>query len=266
MKETNNKKNEGTIINLEPEIIFENNNCLVINKPAGLVVHPGANIKGDTLREWTLNHYPEIISVGEDESRPGIVHRLDMDVSGLMLIAKNQKAYNNFKKQFKDRTVEKEYTALVHGQISKDEDLIDFPIKRSKDGYKMAALPKNTENLLTRRTPKNRDQGNLSGFFKSREALTEFIVKKRFVNYTLLKVKIRTGRTHQIRVHFFAYGHSLVGDPLYFTKKTKIKNQKMALNRVFLYADLLSFTDLNGERLKFELEMPTELKNKLPKN
>ncbi len=266
MKEINKKTEETTVYNLEPEIIFENDNCLVINKPAGLAVHPGANIKDGTLREWTLAHYPELISVGEDESRPGIVHRLDMDVSGLMLIAKNQKAYDNYKKQFKERTVEKGYTALVHGQISKDEDIIDFPIKRSKDGYKMAALPKNTENLLTRKTPKNRDHGNLAGFFKSREALTEFKVIKRFVNYTLLKVQIKTGRTHQIRVHFFAYGHSLAGDPLYFTKKTKIKNEKLALNRVFLYADLLSFTDLNGEKLKFKLEMPDELKNRLPKN
>lgn len=266
MEKTNENQIKNNTIHKEPEVIFENENCLVINKPAGLAVHPATNIKESTLRDWILNRYPELISIGEDESRPGIVHRLDMSVSGLMVIAKSQKAYENLKKQFQKRTVGKKYTALVHGQVSKEDDVIDFQIKRSKDGYKMAAMPRNTEDLLLRRNPKNRDQGNLSGFFKSKDALTEFEVKQRFVNYTLLKVKITTGRTHQIRVHLFAYGHPLAGDHLYFTKKTKVKNEKMALNRIFLYSDFLSFTDLDGEKLKFELEMPIELKAKLPKN
>lgn len=266
MNKINKNNNEVSEIVADPEIIFENENLIVINKPAGLAVHPAASIKKATLRDWLLKNYPDIISVGEDESRPGIVHRLDMDVSGLMVIAKHQKSYENLKKQFQEREVTKMYTALVHGQVSKEGDVIDFHIKRSKDGYKMAAMPKNTEDLLIRRRPKNRDQGNLTGFFKSKDALTEFEVKKRFVNYSLLKVKITTGRTHQIRVHLYAYGHPLAGDPLYFTKKTKVKNAKLALNRIFLYADHLSFTDLNKEQLKFDLDMPTELKNKLPKN
>ncbi len=250
----------------DPTIIFEDENYLVIDKPAGLAVHPGGNIVGATLKDWLLNHYPAIKNVGEDESRPGIMHRLDMDVSGLMVVAKNQKSYENLKKQFQGRKVVKEYIALVHGQVSKDDDLIDFPIKRSKDGYKMAALPKNTEALLTRRSPKNRDQGNLEGFFKSKESITEFSVSKRFVNYSLLDIKIKTGRTHQIRVHLYAYGHPLAGDPLYFTKKTKVKNEKLNLGRVFLFANKLSFKNLEGGILSFALEMPKELKDKLPKN
>lgn len=257
-------KNEK--IELEPKIIFETNDYLVIDKPAGLAVHPGGNIQGQTLKDWLLKYYPKIKSIGEDLDRPGIMHRLDMDVSGLMVIAKNQKSYENLKKQFKERKVTKEYTALAHGKIIKEHDVIDFPIKRSKDGYKMAAMPKNTENLLTRRSPKNRDQGNLTGFFKAKDAITEFNIIQKFVNYSLLKIKIKTGRTHQIRVHLFAYGHPLAGDELYFTKKTKVKNEKLALNRVFLFADYLSFLDLAGKKVEFSIEMPLSLKNKLPKN
>ncbi len=253
-------------INLIPEIIFEDKDYLIINKPAGLAVHPGGNIKEATLKDWLLEYLPEIKKVGEDESRPGIVHRLDMDVSGLMIIAKNQKSYNHLKLQFQERRVKKEYVALVHGKVIKDYDLIDFPIKRSKDGYKMAAMPKNINNLLIRRSPKSRDQGNLSGLFKAKEAITEFNVINRFVNYTLLNIKIMTGRTHQIRVHFFAYGHPLAGDSLYFTKKTKMKNEKLNLGRVFLFAKSISFSSLENKVLNFSLEMPKELKEKLPKN
>ena len=260
------KNNLKKIEKKDPTIIFEDENYLVINKPAGLAVHPGGNIVGATLIDWLLDYCPAIKTVGEDESRPGIMHRLDMDVSGLMVLAKNQKSYENLKKQFQDREVIKEYIALVHGQVSKDDDIINFPIKRSKDGYKMAALPKNTANLLTRRSLKNRDQGNLEGFFKSKESITEFSVLKRFVNYSLLDIKIKTGRTHQIRVHFYAYGHPLVGDPLYFTKKTKAKNEKLKLERVFLFAKKLSFKNLEGKVLNFDLEMPKDLENKLPKN
>jgi len=250
----------------KPEIIFENENYLIINKPAGLAVHPGGNIKDVTLKDWLLKYYPEIKKVGENEDRPGIMHRLDMDVSGLMAIAKNQKSYNHLKLQFQERSVKKEYLALAHGNIIKDSDLIDFPIKRAKDGYKMAALPKNIDNLLIRRTPKNRDQGNLNGLFKAKEAITEFNVIRRFVNYTLLQVKIKTGRTHQIRVHLFAYGHPLVGDPLYYTKKTKVKNEKLALGRVFLFANRLSFITLDNKVMEFSLEIPQDLKDNMPKN
>ncbi len=248
------------------EIVFENENCLVINKPAGLAVHEGGNIKEKTLSDWIMEKYPNIKDVGDDPIRPGIVHRLDMDVSGLMVIAKNQKSFENIKNQFKERKVKKEYTALVHGSLSKDFDTIDFPIKRSKDGYKMAAIPKNTEDLLTRKQPKSRDKGNIDAYFKAKDAITEFEVIKKFVNFTLLKVKIKTGRTHQIRVHMFSYGHPLVGDTLYFTKKTKIKNEKLKLNRIFLYSDKLSFKDLDQKELSFELKMPEELKVFLPKN
>jgi 23S rRNA pseudouridine1911/1915/1917 synthase len=249
-----------------PEIISETDDYLVINKPAGLAVHGGGNLTEPTLADWLINYYPKIKKVGDDSVRPGIVHRLDKEVSGLMVIAKNQKSFTALKEQFKSREIVKEYLALVYGQVANDEGLIDFPIKRSQTGHKMAALPLKAEKLLTRRHPQGRDQGNINGWFKARSAQTEFQILKKFVNYTLLRVKIKTGRTHQIRVHFFAYGHPLVGDNLYVTPKTKIKNKKLNLGRIFLMAEHLSFRDLNGQEQDFKIELPSELAAALPRN
>jgi len=248
-----------------PKIIFENQDYLVIDKPAGLTVHGADHINELTLADLLIARYPEIKNVGENPSRPGIVHRLDKEVSGLMVIAKNNDSFQDLKKQFQNRSVSKYYLALVFEKVSKETDLIDFPIKRSRAGHKMAALPKGSDELLSRRHPSNRDQGNIDGLFKSRSAITEFQIIKRFINYTLLDVKIKTGRTHQIRVHLLAYGHPLVGDNLYGTKKTKLKNKKILLNRLFLMAHKLSFKDLKGEKKTFNLDLPEELKNFLPK-
>ena len=242
-----------------PEIIFENQDYLVINKPAGLAVHGGGNIKEPTLADFLIARYPEIAQVGDDPIRPGLVHRLDKEVSGLMVIAKNNETFEHLKNQFKDRDVNKQYIALVHGKMTTDYGEINFPIKRSREGYKMAAMPLNTVDLLSRRKPTDRDQGNLDGIFKAREAITEYNVIKRFINYTLLQVKIKTGRTHQIRVHFFALGHPLVGDNLYYNKKSKVQNLKINLGRIFLFANKLSFKNRAGETQDFSLEMPLEL-------
>lgn len=250
---------------MNPPIIFEDKNYLVINKPAGLAVHGGGNIKEPTLSDWLIAHYPSIIKVGDDTTRPGIVHRLDKDVSGLMVVAKTRAAFAHLKEQFKGREINKEYIALVYGRLTPDEGEINFPIKRSRAGYKMAALPLNAAELLSRRHPRERDQGNITGVFKAREASTSFKTLKKFVNYTLVRIKIKTGRTHQIRVHFFAYGHPLVGDNLYFTKKTKDKNKKINLGRIFLVADRLSFHDLKGEKQSFTIDLPAELTSFLPR-
>lgn len=246
-----------------PTILFENENCLVIDKPAGLAVHPGGNISDKTLAEMLVEKYPAIATVGDDAIRPGIVHRLDKEVSGIMVIAKTQESFDNLKEQFKNRKIVKQYTALVHGQLLKDFDEIRFTIKRASSGHKMAAMPLNTDKLLTRRHPQGRDRGNISGIFAAKEAITEFQVIQKLINYTLVKINMKTGRTHQIRVHFFAYGHPLVGDMLYCTSKTKVKNKKIDLNRVFLVADHLEFTDLNGEKKVFSLELPNVLQTKL---
>ncbi len=250
---------------LEPIIIFENEDYLIINKPAGLIVHGGPGITEPALTDWLRKLYPFIENVGEDPLRPGLVHRLDKEASGLMVIAKNQKSFDHFKKQFKNRRITKKYIALAYGHINKDEDIINFPIKRAHDGYKMAALPTSSEAITDKNKPNNRDRGTLRAQEESREAITEFNVIKRYINYTLLEVKIKTGRTHQIRVHLYAYGHPLLGDPLYFTKKTKVRNQKINLGRIFLVASELSFKDLNKEKQTFNIELPTELSNFLKK-
>lgn len=251
---------------IAPEIVAETDDYLVINKPAGLAVHAGGNLNEATLADWLLSKYPKIAAVGDDPIRPGIVHRLDKEVSGLMVIAKNQKSFTSLKNQFKTRTINKEYLALAHGRIEADSGIINFPITRSQSGHRMSALPIGTSNLLTRRSPRPRDQGNIHSWFKAKTAETEFIVEKKFVNFTLLRIKIKTGRTHQIRVHLFAYGHPLAGDPLYNTKKSAEKNKKIALGRVWLVADRLSFKDLSETTQNFSLSLPKDLAQSLPKH
>jgi 23S rRNA pseudouridine1911/1915/1917 synthase len=250
---------------LEPTIIFENDDYLVLNKPAGLISHGGPTITEETLVDWLKKKYPQIENVGDDPLRPGLVHRLDKEACGLMVVAKNNKAFEYLKKQFQARRVTKKYIALAHGKISKDEDTINFPIKRSRDGYKMAALPSASETISDKNKPGNRDRGMLKAQGQSKEALTSFQILQRFVNYTLLEVKIKTGRTHQIRVHMFAYGHPLLGDPLYFTKKTKVRNQKAELKRLFLVSKELGFKDLDGEKQLYTIDLPVELDNFIKK-
>lgn len=259
-------------------ILYENNNYLIINKPAGLTVHGGPHINEPVLTDWLLEKYPDLKKVGEDPYRPGIVHRLDKEASGLMIIVKNNPTFEYFKKQFQDRTIKKEYIALAFGKIKKDEGTIDFPIVRSSQGHKMAAIPKparkSAEEIMkepekkeeyTEKSISNRTTGNLKALEKSREAITEFFIIKKYINFTLLKVKIKTGRTHQIRVHFSAYGYPLLGDNLYGNKKSKIKNSKLGANRIFLIANKLGFIDNQGEAKEFEIDLSPDLKEILTK-
>ncbi len=235
------------------KIIDETDEYLVINKPAGLTVHPGEGIRGVTLVDLLLEKYPGIRKIGEDPARPGIVHRIDKEVSGLMVVAKTQDSFDNLKNQFQKRSVQKEYLALVYGVVNKEEDEIKFPIKRSSGSFKMAAMP------VTNRDELNADQEGV------RRAITEFKVEKKFINYTLLRVRIKTGRTHQIRVHMLAYGHPIVGDNLYSTVKTREKNKKIGLDRVFLVAVKLGFEDLSGQEKVYGIELPEDLQEVLEK-
>jgi 23S rRNA pseudouridine1911/1915/1917 synthase len=232
---------------VEPEIVFANKEFIVVNKPAGLIVHGAPHIKGLTLADWLVKKYPELKKVGEDKTRPGIMHRLDKDVSGLLVVARTNDSFFNLKKQFQKREIEKGYTALVYGAIAKDNDKIDFSLKRSSGGHRQAAVPDGYDFK--------------ENFLELREAFTEFQVLRRFINYTLLAVKIKSGRKHQIRVHFFAYGHPLVGDNLYSTKKTREANRKIALGRIFLVSSRLAFTDLAGKKHSFGIDLPKELES-----
>jgi len=240
-------KTEQTKPSLSPnkdvqfDVIDETADYIVINKPAGLVVHPAHGVHEPTLTDGLLAKYPEIAKVGENELRPGIVHRLDREASGLMVIARTQKMFDHLKKQFQERAIEKEYIGLVHGIIEDEDGTIDTPIGRSqtKDG-RMAAHPEKQE--------------------KDKDAKTEFEVEERIKNYTLLKVKILTGRSHQIRVHLNSIQHPVVGDTLYTNKRIKHAD----LNRLFLHASKLGFDDLDSERKEFESDLPEELINFLP--
>ncbi len=217
------------------KIVFEDDNIIIIDKPAGLLVHATDKMETDTLVNGLLAYCPKIKKVGDDKLRPGIVHRLDKDISGLMLVCKTQKAFDYFKKQFQTRKIKKTYNALVHGQMEKTEGIIDMPIARSANGGKMAVKPKS--------------QGG-------KEAITKYAVKKQFKNFSLLEVELLTGRTHQIRAHFNAINHPVAGDQLYKQKKVK---EKLEIDRPFLHSTILGFEKLDGKYLEFKSKLPTKL-------
>jgi len=227
------------------QVIAEEKEYIVISKPSGLLVHPTDADEPNTLARWITQTYPDIAKIGEDEKRPGIMHRLDKDASGLMVIARTQEMFDHLKLQFKLRQVHKVYTVLVQGNIDADHDMITFDIDRGRDG-KMAARP-NTDTMKLKNVGKAQD---------GKEAITEFDVITRYANSTLLKVKIHTGRTHQIRVHMFAYAHPVVGDTLYQQKRDQYKDKPV---RLFLHASELGFTDLSGKQQSYTSALPEDL-------
>ena len=218
-------------------IVYEDDDIMVVDKPAGLVVHGGPGITGPTLVDALLAMRPSIASVGDDPKRPGIVHRLDADVSGVLIVAKTDRAFVALKEQFKKRTVKKIYTALVSGAVSRDEATIDFPIGRSRRAGRMAARPAGAE---------------------GKDARTHYEVVKRFPNATLVRIEIETGRTHQIRAHFFALGHPIIGDRLYRIKKQHIKTHQ---SRLLLHATAITFGDMNNNEQTVLSKVPNELMN-----
>jgi len=229
---------------IKPIIIKKTDEYYIINKPANLITHSAPQIKQKTLSDILMEDFLELKKVGDDPYRPGIVHRLDKEASGLMVIPRTQDSFDNIKKQFQNRTIQKTYTALVYGKIDRLYDDINFPIKRSTQNGKMVALPE------TVKKEKNK---------QGRQAISQFTVIKNFINFTLLEVKIKTGRTHQIRVHLSAYGHPIVGDNLYSTKKTREKNKKINLNRIFLVANKIKFKNLKEEEKEYNIKLPNEL-------
>ncbi len=253
----------------EPEIIYEDENFLAVNKPAGLVVHETRNTKdeaknvsrftfhaSETLVDWLLKKYPEIKTVGDDPNvRPGIVHRLDRDTSGVMLVAKNQKYFEYLKTLFQKHEIKKIYLAIVFGTLKQKEGTIDAPIgirngttKRSIHSEKMA-----------------------------KAAITRYRVKKEFTDetgaaFSLLEVFPETGRTHQIRVHLASIGHPVVGDSLYGGSKInppaggqksktgsyKSEGISQEFPRLMLHALSLEFPVEERKRMKIEAEPPRE--------
>ena len=215
------------------EILYEDNDVLVIDKPAGLTTHPAPGHPSHTLLNAVLSHFPQLAEIS-DSLRPGIVHRLDKDTSGVMLIAKNSVAQANLIDQFKARSVKKSYLVLVKGRLTPERGAIEAPIGRdSHDRKRMAVVA------------------------KGREARTEYKVIKYIDSYTLLEVKPETGRTHQIRVHFAAIGYPVAGDAVYGVKSPY-------LSRQFIHAYRLGFKlPSTGKYVEFESELPTDLEKAL---
>lgn len=218
-------------IDLEPEnipldIVYEDDDVIVVNKPQGMVVHPAPGHPNHTLVNALLYHSP--LSTINGEFRPGIVHRIDKDTSGLLMIAKNDLAHRSLAAQLKAKTNEREYVALVHGVIKEERGTIDAPLGRSKKDRKKQAVVED-----------------------GRHAVTHFKVLERFQHYTLVSCRLETGRTHQIRVHMKYIGHPLAGDPLYGPRKT------LPGNGQYLHARLLGFKHpRTGKQMTFTSPLP----------
>ncbi len=250
-KEINNEKKIKPIPLQMISVLAETPEYLVVFKPAGVLVHQTEAQEPKTLASWLLQHYPDIAGVGGKSERSGIVHRLDKEASGVLVVARTEKMFQHLKIQFKNRTVQKEYIILVYGEIEADIGTINFDIDRAKDG-RMASRPK-ISNLTAKK---------IASVQPGKTALTEFFVIKRYPRYTLLDVKIHSGRRHQIRVHLFAFGHPIVGDTLY--KNIKLtKKHDQPLNRLFLHAKKLCFQDLTNTQQCYESPLPAKLQSYL---
>lgn len=224
--------------NIPVEVVYEDDDIIVVNKPKGMVVHPANGNPDGTLVNAIMAMCKGSLSGIGGEIRPGIVHRLDKDTSGLLIVAKNDLAHINMSNQIKDRQVKKIYIALVKGNINENEATINMPIGRStKDRKKMAV----------------RKDG--------KEAITHFKVLKRYKNYTLLEVKIDTGRTHQIRVHMAEIGHPVVGDMVY----SKGKNE-FGVEGQMLHSKSLDFKHpITGKEMHLEARLPEYFEKVLEK-
>lgn len=221
--------------NIPLDIVYEDDDVIVVNKPQGMVVHPAPGHPDHTLVNALLYHSP--LSTINGEFRPGIVHRIDKDTSGLLMVAKNDMAHRSLAAQLKAKTNEREYVALVHGVIKEDRGTIDAPLGRSpKDRKKQAVVA------------------------DGRHAVTHFKVLKRYQHYTLVSCRLETGRTHQIRVHMKYIGHPLAGDPLYGPRKT------LPGNGQYLHARLLGFKHpRTGKQLTFTAPLPSYFQKMLDK-
>ena len=234
---------DDTVTELIPEaiplnLIYEDRNLLVVDKPAGMVVHPAPGHPGGTLLNALLAYYPELAAAGSE--RPGIVHRLDQDTSGLILVAKSERIQRQLQRQFKERTVHKAYLALLEGHLHPAWGRIEAPIGRDPHHRQRMAV--------------------LSG---GREAITEYHVREQFAHtigqaagdYSLVQAEPRTGRTHQIRVHFASIKHPVVGDTVYGRRRSGLP-----VPRQFLHAHQLGFKHpVTGQRMELEAPIPPDL-------
>lgn len=240
---TPRKKEERQV---EIEILFENADIAVLNKPGNIKMHAGGTRNTVTVADWIIEKFPQCSEVG-DAQRPGIVHRLDEETSGVVVVAKNEKSYTELRRLFHDREVEKKYVALVYGHLKETEGSIDFPLTRFSGEMKRKAV---TEALASSSLPGT-----------TRQALTHYRVVQRYHEYDLVIALPKTGRTHQIRVHLSALGHPIVGDKLYAFKPAK-RGEFLFPSRQLLHAFSLSFT-LFGQKYSFFAPLPQDFQKAL---
>ena len=228
--------------NIPLTIVYEDEDLIVVNKPSGMVVHPAAGVQSGTLANALAFHFGQLSSQA-GAIRPGIVHRLDKDTSGLMVVAKTEAVHEELANQFRSREVFKSYVALVHGVVTADSGRIDQPIGRD---------------------PKNRTR--MAVVAGGRASLSVYKVRRRFIGFTLLDVELKTGRTHQIRVHLSWLKHPVVGDEVYgggrdnTVRDARLRAQIRKLGRQFLHAEQLAFKHpTTKERMHFTAEIPPEL-------
>ncbi|MBU1178375.1 RluA family pseudouridine synthase [Patescibacteria group bacterium] len=228
--------------NIKLDIVYEDDDIVIINKPAGMVVHPDNTHKTGTLVNALLNYYPPIKDVGEPD-RPGIVHRLDKDTSGLVICAKTGKAYKYLVGKFKSREITKKYYALVFGKVKDKKGIITYSLSKNKSGTAKMTVA------------------------IDKEAVTEYKVKEYYrgedQDYTLLEISPKTGRTHQIRIHLAKIGHPIVGDQLYSFKQHR---RECPLQRQFLHAFRLDFKLPSGENKSFKIGLPEDLNDFLSRS
>jgi 23S rRNA pseudouridine1911/1915/1917 synthase len=219
------------------DIVYEDDDLLVVNKPKGMVVHPAAGNLTGTLVNGVLHHCRGRLSSINGVIRPGIVHRIDKDTSGLLVIAKNDKAHQSLAKQFAAHTITRAYRAIVHNNFAEDEGVVDAPIGRDpKNRLRMAVVQKN-----------------------GKEARTHYRVLERFGQFTYIEAVLETGRTHQIRVHMAHINHPLLGDPLYGPKKPAVKAEGQ-----MLHAKTLGFYHpSSGEYMEFDSPLPEDFERML---
>lgn len=225
------------------DILYEDEYIVAINKPSGLVVHHDGKTQAPALTDWILEKYPETKNVGEpivttDHGtiiRPGIVHRIDKETSGVLLIAKTAEAHAALKKQFQNRTIEKTYLTFLYGAMKEKEGIIDRPIGRSKKDFRQWSAQRGARGEM-------------------REALTEYKVLQTNKDFSYVEASPKTGRTHQIRVHFKAINHPVVGDKLYAPNHAPA----LGFTRLALHASSIKFNLLNGEQIEIKAPLPAD--------
>lgn len=239
----------GNDIFKKVKVLYEDDNILALNKPAGLMVHSDGKTKEKTLSDWILKKHPSLKNIGEPARygdkiipRPGIVHRLDRETSGVLIVAKNQKTFEYLKNEFQKRKVSKVYNAVVYGVMKNDYGTINRPIGRSAKDFRRWSAERGARGAM-------------------REAVTEYQVVERTGNFSLVNLFPKTGRTHQLRVHLKAINYPIVCDSLYAPKR----ECALGMKRMALHAASLEFCGPDGKKIKVEAPMPEDFSEAVAK-